>query len=226
MHKRERAMILLSGGLDSATCLYWAKAKGWRLTALNVHYGQRHAREMRSASALARAAGAKLVRVRLKLPWLKASSLVDLGKKLPNVPISKIGLGSIPSTYVPGRNTILLALAVSLAETERATRVIIGSNSLDYSGYPDCRPKFIRAFERTAGLGTKAGVEGRVVSIMAPLIRMDKAAIVRLANRLGVPLQYTWSCYQGGSRPCGTCDSCKLRAKGFAEAGILDPTTQ
>jgi 7-cyano-7-deazaguanine synthase len=223
MHKREGAVILLSGGLDSAACLYWAKARGWRLTALSVDYGQRHAREIRSASALARAAGAKLVRVNLKLPWLKMSSLVDLGKKLPNMPLSKIGRGSIPSTYVPGRNTILLSLAVSLAETEKAARVVIGSNSLDYSGYPDCRPKFIRAFERVAGLGTKAGTEGRGVSIRAPLIRMDKAAIVRLAVRLRVPLKHTWSCYRGAIRPCGNCDSCKLRAKGFDEAGVLDP---
>jgi 7-cyano-7-deazaguanine synthase len=226
MHKRDGAVILLSGGLDSATCLYWARARGWRLTALNVHYGQRHAREARSALALARAAGAKLVQVRLKLPWLKASSLVDPGKKLPNLPLSKIGRGGIPSTYVPGRNTILLSLAVSLAETEMATQVIIGSNSLDYSGYPDCRPKFNHAFERVAGLGTKAGTEDRGVSITAPLIRMDKAAIVRLAVRLGVPLRHTWSCYQGGARPCGVCDSCKLRAKGFAEAEVLDPVAQ
>ena len=223
MPDKNQAIVLLSGGLDSATCLYWAKAKGWRLTALNILYGQRHAREANSARKLAKAAGIKCVELRLKIPWLKTSSLIDRRKKLPNMPVSKIGLGGIPSTYVPGRNTIFLAMAVSLAETARASRVIIGSNSLDYSGYPDCRPVFNKAFERTARLGTKVGAEGRGVSIVTPLIRMDKAKIVRLAKKLKVPLKYTWSCYLGGARPCGKCDSCKLRAKGFAEAGILDP---
>jgi len=222
MPTRESAIVLLSGGLDSATCLYWARSKGWRVTALNVHYGQRHARETRSARALARRAGAKLVELRLKLPWLAASSLVDPKKRLPDLPVAKIGLGGIPSTYVPGRNTILLALAVSLAETEGARRVVIGSNHLDYSGYPDCRPEFNRAFERVAAIGTKAGAERRAAKIEAPLIRLDKRQIVRLASRLGVPIERTWSCYRGGRRPCGACDSCKLRAKGFAEAGVVD----
>lgn len=223
MAKRDVAVVLLSGGLDSATCLYWAKARGLRLIALNVHYGQRHARETRSARALAKASGAKFVALTISLPWLGVSSLVDSGKRLPDVPVSKIGLGGIPSTYVPGRNTILLALAVSLAETEKASEVVIGSNHLDYSGYPDCRPEFNRAFERVAKLGTKAGAEGHRISIAAPLIRMDKAAIVRLALKLKVPLQHTWSCYRGGAKPCGICDSCKLRAKGFAEIGVADP---
>lgn len=222
MPRREAAIVLLSGGLDSATCLYWAQRRGWRLVALNVHYGQRHARETRSARALARAAGARLVELRLKLPWLAASSLVDAKKRLPNLPLSKIGQGGIPSTYVPGRNTILLALAVSLAETEGAGHVVLGSNSLDYSGYPDCRPEFNRAFERTARLGTKAGTQGRAPKIVAPLIRLDKAAIVKLAAKLDVPIRMTWSCYRGGARPCGACDSCKLRAKGFAAAGVRD----
>ena len=223
MPTSEAAIVLLSGGLDSSTCLYWARRRGWRLVALNVHYGQRHAREIRSARAIARAADVRLVELRLRLPWLAASALVDRSKPLPDMPLSKIGAGGIPVTYVPGRNTILLALAISLAETEKARHIVIGSNSLDYSGYPDCRPQFNRAFERVAALGTKAGALGHGVRIEAPLIRLDKAGIVSLARRLGVPIDKTWSCYRGGARPCGRCDSCKLRAKGFAQSGVADP---
>ena len=217
------SVVLLSGGLDSATALWWAKSKGRRLAALSVDYGQRHARELDSAARLAEAAGARHQVLHLDLPWLKASSLVDGGKALPDVPLSRIGRGGIPSTYVPGRNTILLSLAASYAEASGARSIVVGANVLDYSGYPDCRPEFNRAFERVARLGTRAGVEGRRLGIEAPLIRLDKAAIVRLALRLGVPLGLTWSCYRGGRRPCGRCDSCKLRAKGFAEAGRPDP---
>jgi len=223
MPRREKAVVLLSGGLDSAACLYWAKARGWEPVALSVDYGQRHAREMSSARRVARAAGARRIEVRLGLPWLRVSSLVDPRKRLPDTPLSRIGREGIPSTYVPARNTMLLALAASLAEAEGAARVVIGANHMDYSGYPDCRPAFNRALEKTLRLGTKAGAQGRAVSIETPLIRMDKAAIVRLALELGVPLKWTWSCYRGGRRPCGTCESCRLRAKGFAEAGVSDP---
>ena len=219
----KRAVVLLSGGLDSATALYWARRKGFKSLALTVHYGQRHARELSAARALARRAGADWVPVRLSLPWLKASSLVDRKKRLPEVPAGRIGKGPIPTTYVPGRNTVFLSLAVSLADAAGAEAVVIGSNAQDFSGYPDCRPKFNRAFEKAARLGTRRGAEGKRLALLAPLQRLDKAGIVRLARRLKVPLELTWSCYQGGRRPCGRCDSCKLRARGFAAAGVQDP---
>jgi len=221
--RTEGAVILLSGGLDSATCLFWAKSRGWDLHALCVHYGQRHARELRCARALAREAGAELQTLRLKLPWLRASSLVDKRKRLPDIPQGRIGRGGIPSTYVPGRNMVLLSLGASLADSVGAGRIVIGANALDYSGYPDCRPEFTRAFERAALLGTRRGATRGGMRVEAPLLRKDKTAIVRAALRLGVPLRRTWSCYAGGARPCGRCDSCKLRAKGFAGAGVLDP---
>lgn len=219
----KRAVVLLSGGLDSATCLYWAKAKGYRLEALAFDYGQRHRRELRCARRLARDAGARFTLQRIALPWLKASSLVDVGRPLPEVRLSRIGKGGIPSTYVPGRNTIFVALGLSLADAVGAEIVVVGANALDYSGYPDCRPEFYRAFQAVARRGTRRGAQGRKLRIETPLIRRDKAGIVRMAVRYGVPLADTWSCYRGGVSPCGRCDSCKLRAKGFALAGKKDP---
>ncbi len=218
-----KAVVLLSGGLDSATSLSWAKSRGWRPLALSVAYGQRHERELKSARALARAAGAPYREVRLNLPWLKSSSLVDARRALPDLALSRIGRGGVPSTYVPGRNTILLSLAISLADAEGAEVIVIGANILDYSGYPDCRGPFLRAMEKSARLGTKSGAAGARLKILAPLLRLDKAGIIRLALRLKVPLGLTWSCYRGGRTPCGACDSCKLRAKGFREAGLADP---
>jgi len=213
----------LSGGLDSTTALYWALRRGYRCTALSVLYGQRHSRELLSARRVAGTARVPLRIVHLRLPWLRASALVNGDAPLPDVPVSLIGRGPIPSTYVPGRNTLLLSLAVSLAEAEGAEAVVVGANALDYSGYPDCRPEYYRAFRQVAKLGTKRGVEGKSIAILAPLVRLDKAGIVRLAQRLRAPLHLTWSCYAGGRRPCGRCDSCKLRAKGFEEAGLADP---
>ena len=215
----KKAVVLLSGGLDSTTALYWAKARGWSVTALGARYGQRHERELLAARAVAKAAGVPLHEVSLDLPWLKASSLVDKRKVLPDLPLSKIGRGAIPSTYVPGRNTIFLALGASLADALNASAVVIGANALDYSGYPDCRPEYLNAFAQTGRLGTKV----RNLKILAPLLALDKKGIVRLGLRLGAPLHLTWSCYAGGSRPCGRCDSCKLRNKGFSEAGRKDP---
>jgi 7-cyano-7-deazaguanine synthase len=214
-----KAVVLLSGGLDSTTALFWAKKKGLRPIALSVLYGQRHARELVSARRVAKAAGAPLREVRLKLPWLKTSALVDRAAPLPDLPLEKIGQGPLPATYVPGRNTIFLALAASLADATGACALVIGANALDYSGYPDCRPAYLAAFQRAARLGTKNGR----LRVLAPLLRLDKRGIVRLARRLGAPLKLTWSCYRGGRRPCGRCDSCKLRAKGFALAGCRDP---
>ena len=220
---KPRAVVLLSGGLDSATCLWWARARGYAATCLSVRYGQRHARELASARALARAARSPLHEVDLRLPWLKTSSLVDSRKALPDLPLAAIGRGGVPSTYVPGRNTMFVALGLSLADSIGAEAVVVGANALDYSGYPDCRPEFYAAFARVARLGTRRGDSGRPLRVLAPLVRLDKAAIVRLAARLGTPLEHTWSCYAGGRRPCGRCDSCKLRAKGFAQARRPDP---
>jgi 7-cyano-7-deazaguanine synthase len=221
---KPKAVVLLSGGLDSTTALYWAKKKGFSPVGLAVRYGQRHVREIRSAQAVARFASIPLHEVELSLPWLKAaSSLVDKSRRLPSLPLAKIGQGGVPSTYVPGRNTMFLSLAVSLADAVGASAIVIGANALDYSGYPDCRPPFIDAFGRVAKEGTKRGAEGKPLKIFAPLLRLDKKGVVRLAEKVGAPLRLTWSCYAGGKKQCGTCDSCKLRAKGFREAGKKDP---
>jgi len=211
--------VLLSGGLDSATCLYWAVARGYEVHALTAYYGQRHARELRSAKALARGAGVRYLELRLDLPWLKTSSLVDKQQSLPELPLSRIGKEGVPSTYVPGRNTVFAALGMSLADAVGAEAVILGANALDCSAYPDCRPGFYAALQKVARQGTRC----KGLRILTPLMRMDKAAIVREAVRLKVPLHLTWSCYRGGRRPCGRCDSCKLRAKGFSRAGVRDP---
>lgn len=226
MSGKRKAVVLLSGGLDSTTALYWAKTKKYSPIALSVHYGQRHSRELKAARAVAKKANVPLNEVKISLPWLKeSSSLTDKRKNLPSLPLSEIGTGSIPSTYVPGRNTIFLSLAVSLADAVGAEAIVIGANALDYSGYPDCRPPFISAFGQVARRGTKRGSEGKPLRILAPLMRLDKKGVVRLATRLGAPLQLTWSCYAGGAKPCGTCDSCKLRDKGFAAARREDPAS-
>lgn len=219
----KKAVVLLSGGLDSTTALYWAKKRGYFPVALAVRYGQRHHRELRAARAVAKTAGAPIHEVSFTLPWLAGSSLTNRGMKLPEIALAKIGRGGIPSTYVPGRNTIFLALAASLADAIGAEAIVIGANALDYSGYPDCRPPFLNAFSKVAKLGTKRGAENKPLKVLAPLLHLDKKGIVRLAKKVGAPLSMTWSCYAGGSRPCGRCDSCQLRAKGFREAGAEDP---
>lgn len=191
--------------------------------ALTVAYGQRHVREIRSARALARHYRvATHVVARLPVAELLPSALTRRGQSIPKRGVRP---GAIPSTYVPARNTILLALALGFAEGRGAERIYLGANAIDYSGYPDCRPEYLRAFERLARLATKAGVEGGVrFRVEAPLLRRSKAEIVRLGERLGVPWRLTWSCYEGGAVPCGRCDSCRLRAKGFRDAGVVDPT--
>lgn len=216
----KKAVVLLSGGLDSTTALFWARKQGYAVEALSVHYGQRHERELRAARRIAQLAKAPLHELRVSLPWLaETSSLVDKKQRLPDVPLARIGRGGVPSTYVPGRNTIFLALAASLADARGAQAIVIGANALDYSGYPDCRPQYLRAFELAARRGTKA----RRLKILAPLLRLSKRQIAELGRKVGAPLHETWSCYAGGQRPCGKCDSCKLRAKGFGEAGFADP---
>ena len=222
MGRNKKAVILLSGGLDSATVLFWAIKKGYHPQALIFDYGQRHRREVASASALCKRTGVPYQVISIKLPW-QGSSLLDKKAALPKAKNVKAVGAEIPSTYVPGRNTLFLSYGLSLAEAIGAGAVMIGANALDYSGYPDCRPDFIAAMSKVFKLGTKTGRQGRPIKIVAPLLKLSKARIIKLGNKLGVPYQLTWSCYSGGKKPCGTCDSCLLRAKGFAEAGIKDP---
>ena len=221
----KQAVVLLSGGLDSATAAAWAKTEGYALHALSFDYGQRHKRELASARRVAKALGVVGHQV-LKIPLgqLGGSALTDKAIAVPDAPRRASTIGSsIPSTYVPARNTVFLSLALAYAEVVGAEAIVIGANALDYSGYPDCRPEYLAAFERMAGLATKAGVEGRKMQVLAPLLELSKADIVRLAGRLDAPIQATWSCYRGGKAPCGRCESCVLRRKGFESAGIEDP---
>jgi 7-cyano-7-deazaguanine synthase len=218
----KRAIVLLSGGLDSATVLAMARARGFECHALSVHYGQRHSAELDAARRVARALGAEDHRVmRVDLAGIGGSALTDAGIAVPETPTS-----GIPITYVPARNTLMLSLALGWAEVLGATDVFVGVNAVDFSGYPDCRPEFIEAFERLARLATKAGVEGAQIKIHAPLIKMSKAEIIRAGVQLGVDFGMTVSCYQADElgRACGRCDSCRIRAAGFAAAGAPDPT--
>ena len=226
MQERRPGVVLLSGGLDSATVLALAHREGYACHALSFRYGQRHALELERAARLARQIGAvRHVVVDIDLRQFGGSALTgDVAVPKGRAP-EAIGQG-IPVTYVPARNTVFLSLALAWAETLAATDIFIGVNALDYSGYPDCRPEFIAAFERMANLGTRAGVEGpRPIRIHTPLVAMGKADIVRKAVELGVDLATTLSCYDPApdGTPCRGCDACLLRAKGFAEAGIADP---
>jgi 7-cyano-7-deazaguanine synthase len=216
------AIVLLSGGLDSATSLAMAHSMGFKTHALSVHYGQRHLAELEAARRVAAALGAYEHRVMgVDLAGIGGSALTDPALAVPET----LGTG-IPATYVPARNTMLLALALGWAEVAGAVDIFVGVNAVDYSGYPDCRPEFIRAFEQLAQLATKAGVEGARFSIRAPLMAMSKAQIIRTGIGLGVDYGMTVSCYQADAagRACGRCDSCRLRAAGFQEAGFADPT--
>lgn len=217
------AVVLLSGGLDSYTAAAIARAEGFQLFALTIRYGQRHAREIDAARAVARALGvARHVELDVDLSAFGGSSLTT------NAPIPKdrpIDPSEIPSTYVPARNTVFLSIALGWAEVLGARDIVIGVNALDYSGYPDCRPEYIAAFERLAGLATRAGVEGARFTIHAPLLELSKAEIIRRGTEMGLDYGLTHSCYDPDpdGRPCGRCDSCVLRAAGFAQAGLLDP---
>lgn len=216
------AIVLLSGGLDSATSLAIAHSRGFTTCALSVHYGQRHAAELDAARRVAAALGAHEHRVMgVDLAGIGGSALTDSAVAVPE----STGPG-IPVTYVPARNTLLLSLALGWAEVAGAADIFVGVNAVDYSGYPDCRPAFIDAFERLAQVATKAGVEGTRYTIQAPLIAMSKAEIIRTGTQLGVDYGMTVSCYQADAqgRACGRCDSCRLRAQGFADAGVADPT--
>ncbi|HNW43012.1 MAG TPA: 7-cyano-7-deazaguanine synthase QueC [Elusimicrobiales bacterium] len=220
---KKKAVVLFSGGLDSTTALCWALKGGYDCLAISFDYGQRHSRENLSARKIAARLKVPLYEVKLDFPWLAVSSLVNSKQELPDTASSEIGAGGIPSTYVPGRNFVFSAIGVSLADSVGAAAVVSGPNVVDYSGYPDCRPSFYRAVERAAAAGTRIGAGGGRIKFLTPLIRLSKAGIIRLALKLKAPLELTWSCYSGGGLPCGRCDSCKLRAKGFAAAGIADP---
>jgi len=220
------AVVLLSGGLDSYTAAAMMRAQGFALNALTVHYGQRHAREIESARAVARALGVgRHQELSVDLRGIGGSSLTsDL-----DVPRDRdLEAPDIPSTYVPARNTVFLSLALGWAEVLDARDLVIGVNALDYSGYPDCRPEFVAAFEALARVATRAGVEGAAFKIHTPLIAMTKAEIIRAGVGLGLDYSLTHSCYAPlpSGEPCGRCDSCVLRAKGFAEAGVSDPLLQ
>lgn len=217
-----KAVVLLSGGLDSATCLFWAKSKGYKPHALLFDYGQRHVTELKRAALVAKAAVAPCQTVKFSLPW-GGSALVGKRGRIPHGrKISDMGRG-IPSTYVPARNTLFLSFALSYADAVGAEAIIIGANAVDYSGYPDCRPNYLAAMQRAARLGTRRGSTGKPLRLLSPLVRLSKKQIIRLGLKLKVPYHLTWSCYEGGARPCGVCDSCLLRAKGFEEAGLKDP---
>ena len=219
------AVVLLSGGLDSYTAAAIAAADGYELYALTVRYGQVHAREVEAARSVARALRvARHLEIDVPLSAIGGSALVGDGA-IPKDRAVDIDGHDIPSTYVPARNTVFLSLALAWAEVIGAEAIVIGVNALDYSGYPDCRPEYLRAFERLAALATKAGVEGRPLRILAPLLELSKAEIVRRGRALGLDYGLTWSCYDPSpdGRPCGRCDSCILRARGFRDAGVEDP---
>jgi 7-cyano-7-deazaguanine synthase len=221
-----RAVVLLSGGLDSATCLAWARREGFECTTLAVDYGQRHRIELEAARRVAAALGSRDHReVAIDLRAIGGSALTD-SIPVPRGRSASSMANGIPITYVPARNTVFLALALGLAETLGATDLVAGMNAIDYSGYPDCRPEFLDAFEGLAALATRAGVEGARFRVHAPLMKLDKAAIVRLGASLGVDYALTHSCYDPApdGTACGACDACLLRRKGFHEAGIPDPT--
>jgi len=220
----KKAVVLLSGGLDSTTCAYVAKSQGYEIHALSFDYGQRLKRELDSARAVAKAVGVKEhVVMTFDLTRWGGSALTDSSLDVPTGREASEMEESVPVTYVPGRNTLFLSFGLSYAEAIGAEAIFIGVNAYDYSGYPDCRPEFIEAYQEMARLGTKAGIEGNPIRIETPLLHLNKAGIVQLGQSVGADYGPTWSCYQGGETPCGECDACILRAKGFSEAGATDP---
>ncbi|QEY32647.1 7-cyano-7-deazaguanine synthase QueC [Synechococcus sp. RSCCF101] len=214
------AVALLSGGLDSATAAALALEDGQRVIGLSFDYGQRHRRELEAAAVVAGSLGlAEHHTIRVDLARWGGSSLTDAAMALPQ---QGVEAGRIPSTYVPGRNTVFIAIALSLAEARGAGRLVLGVNAIDYSGYPDCRPDYLEAFQHLANLSSKAGREGHAPRLWAPLVQWSKTRIVQEALRLNVPIASTWSCYSGGSEPCGLCDSCRIRDAALIEAGRPD----
>ena len=216
-----KAVVLLSGGLDSATVLAIALSEGYDVHALSFDYGQRHNRELESAVKIAKYYNVPHKILKIDLRQIGGSALTD-DIDVPEREDAAVS-DEIPITYVPARNTILLSYALAYAEVIDADAIFYGANAIDYSGYPDCRPEYIKAFEEVARLGTKRGVEGKPIRILAPLVNLTKAEIIKKGMELGVPYHLTWSCYRGGEKACGRCDSCLLRLKGFMEAGYTDP---
>jgi 7-cyano-7-deazaguanine synthase len=218
-----RAVVLLSGGLDSATCAAQAIADKYQVTALSFDYGQRHERELLAAQEVAQFLGITDHRiVSVNLAQWGGSSLTDTTLA---VPTEGLQPDSIPSTYVPGRNTVFIAIALSLAEVLSAQAIYLGINAVDYSGYPDCRPEYLAAFQNLATLSSKAGLEGHAPDLVAPLVMDSKADIIHRALRLGVPIEKTWSCYEGGPAPCGLCDACRIRDTALIRVGRQDLAT-
>lgn len=219
-----KAVVLLSGGLDSTVSAAQAVSDGHDLVCLTARYGQRHERELQCARDVAQRLGAEEhVVLEVDLSAWGGSALTDEAIEVPTERDEEAMSSEIPATYVPARNLIFLSLATSLAEARDAEAIYIGANAVDFSGYPDCRPAFITQFERTANLGTKRAVEGEPFRVVAPLINLSKAQIVQRGVDLEAPLELTWSCYQGGKEQCGVCDACQLRKKGFQEAEVEDP---
>ena len=223
----KRAVVLLSGGLDSATVLAIARAEGYETHALSFHYGQRHERELAAAEKVAQSLGASEHRIAKIDLRIFAGSALTAELEVPKTRSATEMASGIPATYVPARNTIFLSYALAWAEVLGATDIFIGANAIDYSGYPDCRPEFIRAFEQLANLATRVGVEGARFTIHAPLLALSKAAIIQRGLSLGVNYALTHSCYDPppDGLACGACDACQLRLKGFREAGLIDPIT-
>ena len=226
----QNAIVLLSGGLDSVTCLYWAKANYANVTAVSFNYGQRHNSELNAAKKIAATAQVNHRIIDIDLAQLGGSALTDASLVVPDAKQTDFSDNqhndSIPITYVPARNTIFLSYALALAEVTQSNAIVIGVNAVDYSGYPDCRPEYIEAFEKMANLATKAGVMGNHLHIATPLLHLSKAEIIKLGVSLGVDYALTVSCYRADSegRACGHCDSCYLRQQGFLQAEIDDPT--
>ena len=221
----KKAVCLMSGGIDSTTSAYIAKAEGYEVHGLTFDYGQRHRKEIEAVKPIAEHLGVKeLKTLKIDLREIGGSALTaDIAVPERGSAESILQGGEVPITYVPARNTIFLSFALAYAEVVNADAIFIGANVLDYSGYPDCRPEYLEAFQRMANLATKRAVEGKRVEIKAPLLRLSKAEIIKKGAKLGVPFELTWSCYKGGKKACGKCDSCLLRLKGFAEAGLEDP---
>lgn len=220
---KKRAVVLLSGGLDSSTTLAMAIRDGYTCTALSFRYGQRHTVELERAAQIARHFNTDHRIIDINIGSFGGSALTD---ERIEVPTGGTEDGVIPPTYVPGRNTVFIAVGLSLAEAIDAERIYLGINSVDYSGYPDCRPEYLAAFQTLADLATKAGLEGHGAKLTAPLVSMTKTDIVNTALELGVPIELTWSCYQGGEEPCGVCDSCRIRDKALIEVGHLEFATR
>ncbi len=220
----KKAVCLVSGGIDSCVTAYLAKNDNFSIYAMTINYGQRHKKEIECAKNISSFIGTKdHIIIDIDFSNFKGSSLVDksLNPEMDR-DLDEIGK-NIPSTYVPARNTVFLSIALAYAETIDADAIFIGATSTDYSGYPDCRPEYIKAFQKIANLATKKGVEDKPIEIKAPLLYMNKADIIKKGLKIGAPLEKTWSCYTGGQKACGRCDSCLLRLKGFKEAGAKDP---